>query len=141
MHLLRVLAINLILSVLVMAAAALALMADQFWPFALPRQLVALAWPLLVLGAVLILAAKYSLVTVGHATGAPANPPRWLVATGVYRLVRNPIYLGAGLRLFGMAFFGGSPTLLLVACVFLPAIHAIVVLSEEPRTERRFGAE
>jgi len=141
MHVIRVLATNLILGALVVTAAALALAADHFWAFSLPKQFGLLAWPLLILGTFLILAAEYSFITVAHATGAPTDPPRQLVATGLYRWVRNPIYLGAALLLFGVAFVNRSPTTLLIALTFLPAIHAIVVLVEEPRTERRFGAE
>ena len=54
MHVIRVLATNLILGALVVTAAVLALMADHFWPFALPKQLGLLAWPLLILGTFLI---------------------------------------------------------------------------------------
>jgi protein-S-isoprenylcysteine O-methyltransferase Ste14 len=141
MHAIRVLAINLILSALAVTAAPLALKADRFWPFAIPEQLELLEWPLLILGTLLILAAEYSLITVGHATGAPGNPSRQLVTTGLYRWVRNPLYLGVALLLFSVAFFNSSPTTLLIAFTFLPAIHAVVVLVEEPRTERRFGPE
>jgi hypothetical protein len=89
MHVVRVLVTNLILGALVVAAAALALAADHFWPFALPKQLDLLAWPLLILGTFLILAAEYSFITVAHATGAPTNAPRQLVATGLYRYKQN----------------------------------------------------
>jgi protein-S-isoprenylcysteine O-methyltransferase Ste14 len=141
MHLLRVLAANLILSAFVVAVGVLALRADRSWPFALPKQLGLLAWPLLILGILLILAAEYSFLSVGRATGAPGDPPRKLVATGLYRWVRNPIYLGGASVLFSLAFFHSSPTLFLIALAFLPAIHAIVVRVEEPRTEARLGAD
>jgi protein-S-isoprenylcysteine O-methyltransferase Ste14 len=140
MHVLRVLAINLLLSALVIAAAALVYRADRLLPFALPEQLQFLELPCLIVGTLLILAAEYSFIKEGRATGAPGNPPVHLVTTGVYRWVRNPIYLGVVLLLFGIAFFHGSPGMLVVALLFLPVIHMVVVRVEEPRTERRFGA-
>jgi protein-S-isoprenylcysteine O-methyltransferase Ste14 len=140
MRLLRLLTTNVLLSVLAVAVGALALMADRFWPFTLPRPLEPLAWPLVILGAFLILAAEFSFLFVGRATGAPGNPPRKLVATGLYRWARNPIYLGDAALLFGVACFYGSPNLFLIALAFLPAMHVMVVLVEEPRTERRLGA-
>lgn len=141
MYTIRVLATNLLLSLLAIVVCALAFMADRFWPLTLPGQLELLAWPLLILGTLLILAAEYSLLSVSRATGAPGNPPSKLVATGLYRWVRNPIYLGAASLLFGVAVFRSSLTMLLIAFAFLPAIHAFVVRVEEPRTERRLGAD
>jgi hypothetical protein len=79
MHIVQILATNLALAALVIAAAALALAADRFWPFFLPAQLALLGWPLLLLGALPILAAEYCLLAFGHATGAPADAPRWLL--------------------------------------------------------------
>ncbi len=140
MHIVRVLATNLTLAALVIAAAALALAADRFWPFALPAQLALLGWPLLLLGALPLLAAEYCLLAFGHATGAPADAPRRLVTQGIYAWVRNPIYLGAAMLLFGVAFLNSSPTLLLIAVAFLALIDTYVVRVEEPRLERRFGA-
>jgi protein-S-isoprenylcysteine O-methyltransferase Ste14 len=141
LYILRLVATNLLLSVLVIAVYSLAFMADRFWPLTLPGQLELLAWPLYILGILLILAAEYSFLSVSRATGAPGNPPQKLVTTGLYRWVRNPIYLGVASLLFGVAFFRSSPTMLLIAFAFLPAIHAFVVLVEEPRTERRLGAD
>src|SRR3989475_4958828 len=50
---------------------------------------------------------------VGRGTPAPFDPPRELVATGLYRWVRNPMYLSALLLLVGEA------TLLAARVLFL----------------------
>ncbi len=99
-----------------------------------------LAWILLLAGTVLIIAAQAVFLPIGGATGGPWDPTQHLVARGIYRRMRNPIYLGAGLLLFGVALFRASPTYLALAFFFLPAMHLFVVYIEEPITERRFGA-
>jgi protein-S-isoprenylcysteine O-methyltransferase Ste14 len=141
LHMLRVLALNLLLSLLVIVVCLLAFMADRFWNLSLPGQLELLAWPLLLLGLLLILAAEYSLLSAGRGSGAPGNRPSKLVTSGLYGWVRNPVYLGTPILLFGVACFHRSPSLLLMALIFIPAIHVYVVRIEEPRTARRLGAE
>ena len=136
----RVIIANLIYSILAVTGVLLAFEADRFWPFRLPEQHELLAWLLMILGTSLILAAEYCFITVGHATGAPGNPPQQMVTTGIYRRVRNPIYIGEAMLLFGVAFLRNSPTMLLISVAFVPAIHTFVVCFEEPHTKRRFEA-
>jgi Phospholipid methyltransferase len=56
-------------------------------------------------GAALALTCILTFVFVGRGTPAPFDPPRRLVIRGPYRLVRNPMYLSAGLALAGAALF------------------------------------
>lgn len=65
---------------------------------------------LVLLGGSLALWCILTFVFVGRGTPAPFDPPRRLVTRGPYRVVRNPMYLGAGLTLLGAALFYGSPT-------------------------------
>lgn len=53
--------------------------------------------------------------------------------------MRDPIYAGDALLLFGIALLTRSIIMLLVAVFYLPCIVLFVRLVEEPRTERRFG--
>lgn len=92
-----------------------------------------------VLGAVVALSCVVSFVVRGKGTPAPFDPPRRVVATGPYRFVRNPMYLGAILLLSGFGLYARSPSVLgLAACAALIA-HLLVVFYEEPDLERRFG--
>jgi protein-S-isoprenylcysteine O-methyltransferase Ste14 len=137
----RVVLINGVLSVAVIALAWLGLRADVLWPFALPDEAVYAGWPLMAVGALLILAAEATFLKVGHATGATGDAPSRLVTGGPFRRLRNPIYLGAGILFFGLAFLRRSPTLLMAALAMAPAMGAYVAWFEEPRLERRFGEE
>jgi protein-S-isoprenylcysteine O-methyltransferase Ste14 len=78
---------------------------------------------------------------VGRGTPAPFDPPRRLVIRGAYRLVRNPMYIGAGLALLGAALVYESLPLLLYFLVFWLVTHLFVVWYEEPTLRRSFGAE
>ena len=91
------------------------------------------------LGAVIVLSCVVFFVVEGRGTPAPFDPPREFVASGPYRFVRNPMYLGALLVLSGFGLYARSPSVLgLVALAALLA-HLFVLFVEEPSLSRRFG--
>ncbi len=92
-------------------------------------------------GAALALTCILAFVFIGRGTPAPFDPPRRLVVQGPYRLVRNPMYLGAGLALTGAALFYQSISLLGYAGLFLLITHMFVVLYEEPTLRQSFEAD
>ena len=75
-------------------------------------------------------------------TPVPFNPPPKLVATGPYRYARNPMLTGVFLLLFGVGFWLGSISLVLV---FTPLYVLANVWElkhiEEPELVRRLGDE
>ena len=64
-----------------------------------------------------------------------------LVVTGLYRHVRNPMYLAVGALIAGQALILGRPGLLLYAALFAATVFAFVRGYEEPALTRQFGAE
>jgi len=92
-------------------------------------------------GAVLALWCVATFAIVGKGTPAPFDPPRRLVMRGPYRVVRNPMYLGAGLALAGAALYYEAGRLAGYAALFLVAMHCFVVWYEEPTLSRTFGEE
>jgi protein-S-isoprenylcysteine O-methyltransferase Ste14 len=93
------------------------------------------------LGAALALWCVATFAFVGHGTPAPFDPPRRLVVRGPYRVVRNPMYLGAGLFLAAAALLYQSLLLLGFTALFFLAAHLFVVGYEERALGRLFGEE
>jgi protein-S-isoprenylcysteine O-methyltransferase Ste14 len=92
-------------------------------------------------GASLALWCVLTFAFVGRGTPAPFDPPRQLVVRGPYRRVRNPMYIGAGMALAGIALFYRSLPLLVYTISFILVTHLFVVLYEEPTLDRTFGIE
>ena len=92
-------------------------------------------------GALLALWCIATFIMIGRGTPAPFDPPRRLVVEGPYRLVRNPMYIGAGLALAGAALFYNSWALLGYGAVFAGVMHLFVVLYEEPTLRATFGPD
>jgi protein-S-isoprenylcysteine O-methyltransferase Ste14/HD superfamily phosphohydrolase YqeK len=98
------------------------------------------AAPLLLIGTGIYLWCVWDFATAGHGTPAPIDPPRALVVRGLYRTVRNPMYIGVLLVIAGwLALFRVWALLAYGSGVWL-AVHGFVVLVEEPGLRRRFGA-
>ena len=64
-----------------------------------------------------------------------------LVITGMYRLTRNPMYVGMATILLGIAVVSGSLSPFLVPLVFIPVLNSRVIRHEEAMLEERFGDE
>jgi protein-S-isoprenylcysteine O-methyltransferase Ste14/HD superfamily phosphohydrolase YqeK len=99
-----------------------------------------LAAPLLVTGAAIYLWCVWDFATAGRGTPAPIDPPKQLVVRGLYRTVRNPMYLGVLLVLAGWLALFRVWTLLAYASGVWLVVHGFVVFVEEPGLRRRFGA-
>jgi protein-S-isoprenylcysteine O-methyltransferase Ste14 len=101
-----------------------------------------LAWialPLWTIGAVTILWCFWDFLVKGCGTPAPMDPPKELVASGLYRFIRNPMYVGVLLMLFGHFLWLGYWSLLGYTAFFFIAFHLFVTGYEEPNLLKRFG--
>lgn len=92
-------------------------------------------------GAILAISCILTFVVAGRGTPAPFDPPRRLVIRGPYRLLRNPMYLGAGIALVGAATYYASRPLAAYAVIFLLGMDVFVRVYEEPALRRTFGAD
>jgi protein-S-isoprenylcysteine O-methyltransferase Ste14 len=96
---------------------------------------------LLAAGGAVLLHAFARFVTEGLGTPAPAAPPERLVVGGLYRHVRNPMYLAVTATIVGQALLLGQYWLLAYAALFLATTMAFVTLYEEPTLRRQFGSQ
>ena len=83
--------------------------------------------------------ARFALQGLG--TPAPIAPPQKLVVTGLYRYVRNPIYVAVVAVISGQALLFGEWRLLWYAALFWLFVHIVVVAYEEPTLKETFGAD
>ena len=75
----------------------------------------------------------------GGGTPAPYDPPKKLVACGVYTRVRNPMMIGVVFVLLGEALLFGSLPILVWCLIFVQGCLVLIPFWEEPDLERRFG--
>lgn len=106
-----------------------------------PRWLQIVGWSVFASGAVVVLAAFGRFVIEGIGTPAPIAPTEKLVVGGLYRYVRNPMYLAVAAVILGQAAVLGRPVLLAYAAAFGAIVWSFVHWYEEPTLRRRFGAE
>jgi protein-S-isoprenylcysteine O-methyltransferase Ste14 len=104
--------------------------------------------PLRILGAVLVVAGAGVLVHAfarfvreGLGTPAPVAPTEHLVVGGLYRYVRNVMYIAVTAAIVGQALLLGQVVLLVWAAVAWAAMAAFVKGYEEPTLAERYGAE
>jgi protein-S-isoprenylcysteine O-methyltransferase Ste14 len=92
------------------------------------------------LGAAAYLSSAWNFAYYGLGTPAPVDPPQTLIARGLHRYVRNPMYLAVLLIVTGQAvLFRAWPLLIYAAGLWL-CFHLFVLFYEEPVLEKKFGA-
>jgi protein-S-isoprenylcysteine O-methyltransferase Ste14 len=96
------------------------------------------ALPILI-GAAIYFWCAWDFTFAGRGTPAPIDPPKELVVRGLYRHVRNPMYVGILSILLGEAFLFASQRLFEYAAVTFIFFFLFVVLYEEPMLRQKFG--
>ena len=98
------------------------------------------AWVAIGVGVAFLLYA-FALFALHSGTPAPVAPTETLVVTGVYRFVRNPMYLSVLAIILGQALLFGSWWLVLYAGIVLAAVVAFVKGYEEPTLTDTYGEQ
>lgn len=93
-----------------------------------------------VAGVALLLACIVEFARIGRGTLSPVDPPRTLVVRGLYRYVRNPMYLSVSMIVLGEAAVARSIALVAYWATFFFVANLFVIFYEEPNLRRRFGA-
>jgi protein-S-isoprenylcysteine O-methyltransferase Ste14 len=77
----------------------------------------------------------------GLGTPAPVFPTKHLVVSGLYRYVRNPMYVAVAMTILGQALLFGSVALVAYGGVVWLLFHLFVLTYEEPKLRRSFPSE
>src|SRR5215218_10166314 len=96
---------------------------------------------LIAAGAAVLLHAFARFALEGLGTPAPVAPTEHLVVGGLYRYVRNPMYLAVESTILGQWLLLNRPVLLAYAIVFGAVVFAFVRGYEEPTLLDSYGAE
>ena len=83
--------------------------------------------------------ARFALQGLG--TPAPVAPTKHLVVTGLYRHVRNPIYVAVVAIIVGQGVLFGDWRLIVYGALLWLGFHIFVVAYEEPTLDETFGRE
>ena len=97
------------------------------------------ALPALACGCAAYLWCLWDFAAFGRGTPAPLDAPKRLVARGLYRYVRNPMYVGVLLVIAGWALLFRSPRVLGYGAAVALFFHLFVVAVEEPTLRGKFG--
>src|SRR5436190_17550817 len=95
--------------------------------------------PLIVIGIAGLLWCIWDFFSEGRGTISPIDPPKHLVVRGLYKYVRNPMYVAVVTTLAGEAIFFMSLPVLIEAGVFIILANLFVRYYEEPALRRQFG--
>lgn len=95
---------------------------------------------LVVLGIMVFLHCQWLFASRGQGTPAPIDPPKKLVHRGLYKWVRNPMYLAIFAVVGGEALFIVSWHIGVYFVCLVCAVHIFVMAVEEDVLRRRFGA-
>jgi protein-S-isoprenylcysteine O-methyltransferase Ste14 len=96
---------------------------------------------LLAAGLIALIQAFARFVVEGFGTPVPIAAPDRLVVGGLYRYVRNPMYVAALAIIVGQALALGQLGLLIYAVALWLITATFVRFYEEPTLTRRFGAD
>jgi protein-S-isoprenylcysteine O-methyltransferase Ste14 len=92
-------------------------------------------------GALLLAGCIYEFARSGRGTLSPLDPPHHLVVRGLYRYVRNPMYLSVTMIVLGEVLLTRSTALAMYWVVWFISANLFVMGYEEPTLRHEFGAE
>jgi protein-S-isoprenylcysteine O-methyltransferase Ste14 len=106
---------------------------NMWWQFS--------SYPFLALGLAIYLWCAWDFAVTGLGTPAPIDEPRVLIVKGLYRHVRNPMYVGVSCLIASRALFWQSFSVLIYLIFIAACFQLFVIAYEEPHLKRVFGAE
>jgi protein-S-isoprenylcysteine O-methyltransferase Ste14 len=99
-----------------------------------------LAIPFWSIGAAGMIWCAWAFTVRGRGTPSPTDPPKVLVVSGLYRTVRNPIYVGVVIFLIGHVLWHPARSIMWMPVIVAVCSHLFIILYEEPHLRKTFGA-
>jgi protein-S-isoprenylcysteine O-methyltransferase Ste14 len=106
-----------------------------------PLWQILLAAALMIAGLTPALESACRFIYMGRGTLLPTVPTEHLVVSGLYRYVRNPMYVGVLAALCGEAVLFRSPGLVIEAVLICAGFNLFIRIYEEPTLRRRYPGE
>lgn len=106
-----------------------------------PRIQILTAAAFILVGLIPLLESIVRFIVVGHGSLVPIAPPEHLVVSGLYRFVRNPMYVGVLTAIAGEALLFHSRDMVIHLAIVALAMHLFVCFYEEPKLGRTFPDE
>jgi protein-S-isoprenylcysteine O-methyltransferase Ste14 len=100
-----------------------------------------LAIALILVGLVPLFESMVRFIRIGRGTLVPTTPTEHLVVSGLYRYMRNPMYVGVLTVLLGEVLLFESRDMLIYAAVVWLGIHLFICFYEEPTLTRRYAEQ
>ncbi len=94
---------------------------------------------LLSIGAVILFKSIWSFARVGKGTLAPFDETQNLIVVGLYRYVRNPMYIGVITILLAESWFFWSTSLLTYTAFCFVVANILIIGYEENRLRYKYG--
>ena len=104
-----------------------------------PSHLSSIGFLPMAMGVAIYLWCAWDFASAGRGTPAPIDPPKVLVARGLYRFVRNPMYVGVVLILAGESVTFQSARIFRYTLLTRLFFHLFVMFYEEPVLKHKFG--
>lgn len=95
---------------------------------------------LLAIGSLIYFWCLWDFMIAGRGTPLPIDPQKTLIAWGLYKYTRNPMYIGVVLLIIAWALLFLSWDIMVYGIFIAVMFHLIVVLYEEPHMRRKYGA-
>jgi len=112
----------------------------------IPFNLDPIAYPLIIMGVIIIFSVFYLFINFGEGTPIPKQftskfATKKLVTNGVFKYSRNPFAIGMLMTLVGFGFYIKSYLMIILTIILFIGGYLFIVYVEEPDMEQRFGLQ
>ena len=112
---------------------------DKLFKIQLPQFMLIPGIIFIIIGFIIAGFCAITFIIVGKGTPAPFDAPKEFVSVGLYKFVRNPMYIGIFIMFEGFAFVNLSVFMILFPFLWLLIVHLFIIYYEEKKLGNLFG--